>query len=414
MAFTERLRHAWDAFKVRDPTVVRIEEEGNADYRNQAEYMLRGFRERTIIASIYNKIAVDCSSIAIRHVRLDQNGRYLEDINDDLNKCFSVSANLDQIPRAFFQDVILSMFDEGHVAIFPDSADYDIIETGSYKIFSLRRGRIVQWYPKSVRLEAYDANDGRVKEIIMPKDRVCIIENPFFAVMNAPNSTLQRLLDKLALLDKLDNKTASGKLDLIIQLPYLTKTEIKKREAEQRRKAVEDQLAGSKYGVAYIDGTERVVQLNRPIENNFLEQIDYLTKQLYTELGMTTGIFDGTATEEEQLRYTNSTIEPILSTIVDEMKRKFLTNTARTQGQSIMYFRDPFKLAPISQVAELGDKLTRNEILTSNEFRAIIGYKPSMDPKADELRNSNIAASKQELEEQIAPDTGTDDVPPQE
>lgn len=414
MAFTERLRHAWDAFNARDPTKIDTREEGYANFRNEAEYVLSGFRERTIIASIYNRIAIDCASIEIRHVRTDQNGRYMEDINDDFNKCLTLSSNLDQAPRTFFQDVVLSMFDEGHVAIFPDSADYDILETGSYKIFSLRRGRIVEWYPKSVRLEAYDANDGHIKQIIMPKDRVAIMENPFYSVMNAPNSTLQRLLDKLNLLDRLDNKQASGKLDLLIQLPYVTRTEIKKKEAETRRKEVENQLTNSKYGVAYIDGTERVVQLNRPIENNLLEQIDYLTKQLYTELGITEGIFNGTATEEEQLRYTNSTIEPIVACIVDEMKRKFLTNTARTQGQSVMYFRDPFKLAPVSQVAELGDKLTRNEILTSNEFRAILGYKPSSDPKADELRNSNIAASKQEVEERIAPRSNTDDEPLQE
>ena len=325
----------------------------------------------------------------------------------------TISPNLDQTPRSFFQDLVLSMFDEGYIAIVPVEADFDPIETGSYEIYQIRRGRITEWFPEHVRLECYNQKTGRIEEIIMPKKSTCIIENPMYTVMNGPNSTLQRLIAKLNMLDTIDKQSSSGKMDLIIQLPYTVKSEMRKAQAEERRKTIEMQLMNSRYGIAYADATERITQLNRPLENNLLAQVEYLTKELYTQLGLTTGIFDGTASEEEQLRYNNGTIEPILSAIVDEMRRKFLTKTARTRGHSIMFFRDPFKLAPISQVAELGDKLTRNEILTSNEFRAIIGYKPSDDPKADELRNSNIAASKQELAAE-ANVPATDDEPQQE
>lgn len=410
MGLTDRLKHAWDAFRNRDPTRINTYFLGESNYRNPDKIRLTIGNERSIIASIYNRIALDCAAIAIRHVRLDQNGRYQEDIKDSLDECLTVSPNLDQTPRSFFQDLVLSMFDEGYVAIVPVEADFDPIETGSYDIYQLRRGKITEWFPEYVRVECYNQKTGRVEELIMPKKTTCIVENPMYTVMNGPNSTLQRLIAKLNLLDAIDRQSGSGKMDLIIQLPYTIKSEMRKAQAEQRKKDIEVQLTDSKYGIAYIDATERITQLNRPVENNLLTQIEYLTKELYTQLGLTTGIFDGTASEEEQLRYNNGTIEPIVSSIADEMKRKFLTKTARTRGHSIMFFRDPFKLAPISQVAELGDKLTRNEILTSNEFRAIIGYKPSDDPKADELRNSNIAMSKQELTSQ----TKTDDEPPQE
>lgn len=397
MGVIQRLKHSWDAFRNRDPTRVNARNYGESNYRNPSKATLRYSNDKSIVASIYNRIAIDCASIDIRHVRLDQNGRYTEDIDDSLNQCLTVSPNLDQTPRSFRQDVCLSLFDEGYIAIVPVEADFDPLTTGSYQIFELRRGRITEWFPEHVRVECYNQKSGKIEELIMPKKVTAIIENPFYAVMNGPNSTLQRLSQKLAFLDAIDQQTASGKLDLIIQLPYVVKTESRRAQAEQRRKDVEMQLTGSKYGIAYMDATERIVQLNRPIENNLLTQVEYLTKELHTRLGLTTGIFDGTASEDEKLWYNNGTIEPIVAAFADEMKRKFLTKTARTQGQSIMFFRDPFKLAPISQVAELGDKLTRNEILTSNEFRAIIGYRPSDDPKANELRNSNIAMSKQEI-----------------
>lgn len=414
MTFAARLKHAWDAFRNRDPTSINSYDFGEANYYNPGKFRLTVGTGKSIIASIYNRMAIDCAAISIRHVRIDQNGRYQEDIDDSLNKCLTLSPNLDQTPRAFIQDVVLSMFDEGYIAIFPAESDTDLLETGTYKIYELRRGRIVEWFPNYVRLEAYDQRTGRSQEIIMPKDRTAIIENPLYAVMNGPNSTLQRLLKKLNLLDAIDEQSGSGKMDLIIQLPYTVKTELRKQQAEQRRKDIEMQLVNSKYGIAYVDATERITQLNRPVENNLLTQIEYLTKELYTQLGLTTGIFDGTASEEEQLRYLSSTIEPIMAAIADEMKRKFLTKTAISQGQSIMYFRDPFKLVPVSQIAEIADKFTRNEILSSNEVRAIMGFRPSSDPKADELRNSNIAASKQENEEFVAPDMDTDYEPLQE
>lgn len=398
MGIRQSLKHAWDAFRNRDPTRLNAYNYGESSYYNPSRARTIYDNGKSIVSALYNRISIDCADIEIKHVRLDQNGRYIDDIDDSLNQCLTVSPNLDQTPRAFRQDLVLSLFDEGYIGIVPVEADFDPTVTGSYQIFELRRGRIAEWYPEYVKLECYNQTTGKIEEIIMPKKCVAIVENPFYTVMNGPNSTLQRLIQKLNYLDAIDQQTASGKLDLIIQLPYVVKTETKRAQAEQRRKDVEMQLTGSKYGIAYMDATERIVQLNRPVENNLLTQVEYLTKELYTRIGLTTGIFDGTASEAEQLRYNNGTIEPIVAAFTDEMKRKFLTKTARSQGQSIMYFRNPFKLAPISQVAELGDKLTRNEILTSNEFRSIIGFKPSDDPKADELRNSNIAASKQELE----------------
>lgn len=398
MALTDRLKHAWDAFRNRDPTKINTYNLGEANYYNPGKVRLRINNERSIIASIYNRIAIDAASIEIRHVRLDQNGRYLEDVNDSLNKCLTISPNLDQTPRAFFQDIYLSLFDEGYIAIFPAESDTEINEeTMSFDIYALRRAKILEWYPEHVRVEAYNQKTGRLEELILPKKSTCIIENPMYAVMNGPNSTLQRLISKLNMLDAIDQQTSSGKMDLIIQLPYAIKTEARKAQAEERRKDIEVQLTGSKYGIAYVDGTERVTQLNRPIENNMLAQVDYLTKELYAQLGTTPGVMDGTASEQESLNYNSRIIEPTVAAVADEMRRKFLTKTARTQGQSIMYFRDPFKLVPVSQIAEIADKFTRNEILSSNEVRAIMGFRPSSDPRADELRNANIAQSKQEV-----------------
>lgn len=414
MRLTDRLKHAWDAFRNRDPTRLNPMDLGPSNYTSGTHTYFRGGAERTIIASIYNRIAIDAAAISIRHVRLDENDRYLETINDSLNQCLTMSPNLDQTPRAFFQDVVLSMFDEGYVAIFPAKADLDPLSTGSYRIDELRKGRVVEWFPKAVRIEAYNPDTAQFEQIILPKEIVAIVENPLWTIMNGPNSTLQRLISKLAILDAIDHQSGSGKMDLIIQLPYTIKSEMGKERAEERRKSIETQLTDSKYGIAYLDATERITQLNRPIENNLLNQVEYLTNELYSELGLTPEVFNGTANEEQNLNYNNRTIEPIVSAIADEMKRKFLTKTARSQGQSIMYFRDPFKLVPVSQIAEIADKFTRNEILTSNEIRGLMGFKPSQDPRADELRNSNISASKDQREEESIPAVPTDDEPPQE
>lgn len=394
MSLTDRLRHAWNAFRNRDPTKLDIYDYGIGSGYNPSQVRLAITNERSIIASIYNRIAIDVASVEIRHVRVDQNGRYSEVVNDDLNQCLETSPNIDQTPRLFRQDIVLSMFDEGHVAIFPSDCDLDPIETGSYKIFELRRGRILEWYPEFVRVEAYNPTFGQSEQLYLPKKITSIIENPLYAVMNGPNSTLQRLVAKLNILDAIDRQSGSGKMDLILQLPYSTRQDMRREQAEKRRKDIEMQLVNSKYGIAYIDASERITQLNRPIENNLLTQIEYLTNQLYSQLGITPGIMDGTASEQEMLNYNNRTIEPCIAAITDEMNRKFLTKTARTQGQRIMYFRDPFKLVPVSQIAEIADKFTRNEILSSNEIRAIMGFRPSDDPRADELRNSNIAESK--------------------
>lgn len=398
MALTDRLKHAWDAFRNRDPTRIHTQYLGESNYVNPGKVRLNINNERSIITAIYNRIAVDCASIELRHVRIDQNGRYTEDIDDSLNQRLTISPNLDQTPRAFIQDVVLSMFDQGFIVVFPDESDDAINDdTMCFDIYSMRRGRILEWYPSHVRVEAYNQRSGRLEEVILSKKNTCIIENPLYMVMNGPNSTLKRLLAKLNMLDAIDQQTASGKLDMIIQLPYIIRSELKRQQAEERRKDIEVQLTGSKYGIAYIDATERITQLNRPIENNFLNQIDYLTKELYSQLGVTPGVMDGTASEQEMTNYYNRTIEPILTAIVDEMKRKFLTKTARSQGQSIMFFNDPFKLIPASQMAEMADKLIRNTILTPNEFRSILGYRPSEQDSANELRNPNIAKSKEEL-----------------
>ena len=389
MGVLDRLRHGWNAFMNRDPT-YRQDLGPSYYYRPDRPRFTRG-NERSIVTSVYNRIALDVSAISIQHVRLDENGRFLSTIDSDLNKCLTLDANIDQTGRAFLQDAVMSMLDEGCVALVPVETDVDPNDTDSYKIFSIRTGKIVEWRPQHVKVRVYDERTGRKKDITISKSSVAIVENPLYAVINEPNSTMQRLIRKLSLLDVTDEQTASGKLDLIIQLPYIIKTEARRQQAEQRRKDIEMQLAGSKYGIAYTDGTEHITQLNRSVENNLMKQVEYLTSMLYSQLGITQTILDGTADEKTMLNYYTRTIEPIVSAIVDEMKRKFLTKTARTQRQSIEFFRDPFKLVPVNNIAEIADKFTRNEIMTSNEIRQIVGMKPSDDPKADELINSNIS-----------------------
>lgn len=386
--FGDRLKHAWNAFTSRSPTQQHVES-FSYGYRPDRMRLTRG-NERSIITAIYNRIAIDVAQIDIKHVRLDGNDRYIETMESGLNNILSVEANIDQTGREFVRDIVMSMCDEGAVALVPVDTTLNPNVTGSYDIETMRVGKILQWYPKHVRLSVYNDNTGKHQEIIMPKSIVAIIENPLYSVMNEPNSILQRLIRKLNLLDVIDEQSGSGKLDLIIQLPYVIKSQSRKEQAEARRKDIEMQLAGSKYGIAYTDGTERITQLNRPAENNLMNQIDFLWNMLYSQLGMTKEIFDGTADEKATLNYYNRTIEPFLSTIVESMRRTFLTKTARTQGQSIMFFRDPFKLVPIDNIAEIADKFTRNEIMTSNEIRQIVGMKPSTDPKADELVNSNL------------------------
>lgn len=394
--FSSRLKHAWNAFMSRDPTPSYPFGSGYASsYRPDRMRFTRG-NERTIVTSIYNRIAMDVAAIKVEHVRLDQNGRYAELLDTGLNQCLSLEANTDQTGRAFIQDVVMSMCDEGVVAIVPVDTTINPKLSNSYDIRSLRVGQILEWFPKHIRVRIYNENTGRKEDLILPKNMVGIVENPLYATMNEPNSMLQRLKHKLALLDSVDEQTSSGKLDLIIQLPYVIKTDARRKQAEKRRGEIEAQLSGSKYGIAYTDGTEKITQLNRSVENNLLKQIEYLQNIVYAQLGLTTSVFDGTADEKTMLNYYNRTIEPILSAIVDEMKRKFITKTARTQGQSIVFFRDPFRLTPTEQLAELADKFTRNEIVTSNEFRQILGFKPSDDPRADELRNKNLNVSPEE------------------
>lgn len=394
MAFGSRLKHAWNAFLGNEFYDYRYSLGPGYSYRPDRPIFSRG-NERSIITAVYNRIALDAASIAVQHARLDEDGRFTEVIDSSLNECLSLEANLDQTGRAFIQDVVMSMLDEGCVAIVPTDTDIDP-KTGSYKIEKMRTGKILEWYPQHVKVRLYNERCGEKQDVTLPKSMVAIVENPFFAVMNEPNSTMQRLIRKLNILDAIDEQSGSGKLNLIIQLPYVIKTEARRQQAEKRRKDIEEQLSGSKYGVAYTDGTEHVVQLNRPIDNNLMSQIEYLTSMLYSQLGITQGILDGTADDRTKLNYDNRTIEPILSAIVDEMRRKFLTKTARSQKQSILFFRDPFRLVPINDIAEIADKMTRNEIMTSNEIRQKIGMRPSKDPKADELRNSNLSAPKGE------------------
>nr|DAZ03450.1 MAG TPA: portal protein [Caudoviricetes sp.] len=394
-SFASRLKHAWNVFRSRDPTAEFGDIGSSYYYRPDRPRFTRG-NERSITTSVLNRIALDVSAIDIRHVRLDKNGRFLEEINSGLNNCLTLSANMDQTGRAFKQDIVMSMLDEGCVAIVPTDTTTDPKVTDSYDVETMRVGKIIQWRPQHVQVRLYNEQTGNKEEIWLPKKIVAIVENPLYAVMNEPNSTMQRLVHKLGLLDITDEQTASGKLDLIIQLPYVIKTDARRQQAENRRKDIEMQLAGSKYGIAYTDGTEKITQLNRSLDNNLMKQVEYLTNQLYSQLGITQTILDGTADEKTMLNYYSRTIEPIVSAIADEMKRKFLTKTARTQNQSIEFFRDPFKLVPVNDIAEIADKFTRNEIMTSNEIRQIIGMKPSDDPKADELRNSNIAETKED------------------
>lgn len=390
-----RLVHAWNAFTSRDPTQYIITGPGYSS-RPDRPRLSRG-NEKSIATSIFNRIALDVSSVNIKHCRLDKNGRYVEDIDSGLNNCLNLEANKDQTGRAFIQDAVLSMLDEGCVALVPVETTIDPKSSNSYQIDSMRTGKITEWYPDMVRVRLYNDRTGEKEEILLPKNQVAIIENPLYAVVNEYNSTMQRLIRKLSLLDVTDEQTASGKLDLIIQLPYVIKTETRREQAERRLKDIIDQLAGSQYGIAYTDGTEKITQLNRSLENNLLKQVEYLTNMVYSQLGITQSVLDGTADEKTMLNYMNRTVEPIISAIVDELKRKFLTKTARSQLQSIVYFRDPFRLVPVNDIAEIADKFTRNEIMTSNEIRQIVGMQPSKDPKADELVNSNISQAKQDM-----------------
>lgn len=400
MSFGSRLKHAWNAFT--GNIQMNYRDLGMSyPYRADRPRMSRG-NERSIVTSVYNRIALDVAALNVQHVRLDENGRFLSVIDDGLNNCLTLEANVDQTARSFIQDVVISMFDEGCVAIIPVDTTTDPNVSGSYDIQSLRVGQILDWYPQYIRTRVYNEQTGRKEDIVVPKSAVAIIENPLYAVINEPNSTMQRLIRKLNLLDVIDEQSGSGKLDLIIQLPYVIKTEARRQQAENRRKDIESQLSGSKYGIAYTDGTEHITQLNRSVNNNLMSQIEYLTSMLYSQLGITQSILDGTADEKTMLNYNNRTIEPIISVIVDEMKRKFLTKTARSQRQSISFFRDPFKLVPVNEIAEIADKFTRNEIMTSNEIRQVVGMKPSDDPRADELRNKNLSepsGSDQQSEE---------------
>ena len=389
--FGSRLKKAWNVFLNRDPTVYQKNYySSGSSYRPDVVRFTRG-NERSIVTSVYNRIAIDASVVNIVHARLDDNDRFLEEIDDPLNNCLTLEANKDQTARAFRQDIFEVMMDKGVVAIVPVDVSDNPNTTGSHDILTMRAGEIVEWFPDKVRVNVYNDINGRKEELILDKSKVGIVQNPLYAVMNEPNSTLQRLIRKLNMLDVVDEQSSSGKLDLIIQLPYIIKTEARRQQAEQRRKDIEMQLSGSKYGIAYTDGTEHITQLNRSVENNLLKQVEYLQTMLYSQLGITTSVMDGTADEKTMLNYHNRTIEPMVSAVVDEMKRKFLTKTARSQKQSILMFKDPFKFVPVGEIAEMADKFTRNEIMTSNEFRQIVGMKPADDPRADELLNKNIS-----------------------
>ena len=394
MTLGSRVKRAWNAFLNRDPTEHRYIEGPGYSQRPDRIRFTRG-NERTIVTAVYNKIALDVAAVDFKHSRLDSNDRYAEDINSGLNNCLTLEANVDQSARAFIQDVVMSMLDEGAVAIVPVDKVIKQSNPSSYDILSMRTGKILEWKPTHVKVRLYNDRTGIKEELWLPKKSIAIIENPLYAVMNEPNSTMQRLIRKLSLLDIIDEQSGAGKLDLIIQLPYTIKTEARRRQAEDRRKDIEMQLSGSKYGIAYTDGTEKITQLNRPLENNLMKQIEYLTNMLYSQLGISQTILDGTADDKTMLNYYNRSITPIVTAIAEEMKRKFISKTARTQKQTIAFFRDPFKLVPVNDIAEIADKFTRNEIMTSNEIRQIIGLKPSADPKADMLVNSNINQSGQ-------------------
>ena len=409
MKFADRIKHGWNAFLNRDPT-YNYRDLGGPSYGYRPDRMrfTRG-NERSIVTSVYNRIALDAASIDIMHVQLDKNDRF-ESVRDSaLNECLTRNANIDQTGRAFIQDVVMSMLDEGCVAIVPVDTTFNPDVTNSYDINTMRTAKIVEWYPAHVKVNLYNDRTGRKEDLILPKKTVAIIENPLYAVINEPNSTMQRLIRKLNLLDVIDEQSGSGKLDLIIQLPYVIKTDARRQQAEQRRKDIEMQLSGSKYGIAYTDGTERITQLNRSVDNNLMKQIEYLTSMLYSQLGITQAILDGSADDKTMLNYYNRTIEPIVSAIVDEIQRKFLTKTAITQKQAILYFRDPFRLVPVNEIAEIADKFTRNEIMTSNEIRQIVGMKPSKDPNADELRNKNLSQSNETIKEEQSDNDNLED-----
>ncbi len=386
MGIFDVLRHSWDVFRNREPTYYNIG--SSSTYRpDRIRTFIRN--EQSIVTSIYTRIALDVASINIRHCRVDENGRFKEYISSGLDNCLNLEANIDQTGRAFKQDIVESMFDEGVVAMVPVDTTIDPTVTGSYDIQTMRTGKILEWYPEHVKVQLYNQKTGHREELILPKRIIGIIENPMYSIINEPNSTMQRLIRKLTLLDRVDETTSSGKLDMIIQLPYVIKSESRRKEAEKRKKDIEEQLKGP-YGIAYVDGTEKIIQLNRPVENNLMKQVEYLRNELYSQLGITQEVLNGTADEQTMLNYNSRTIEPIVSAITDEMTRKFLTKTARSQSQTIMFFRDPFRLVPVNNIAEIADKFTRNEILTSNEIRGVIGFKPSDDPKADKLINSNL------------------------
>ena len=409
MKFTDRIKHSWNAFLNRDPT-YNYRDLGGPSYGYRPDRMrfTRG-NERSIVTSVYNRIALDAASIDIMHVQLDKDGRFESIRESALNECLTRNANIDQTGRAFIQDVVMSMLDEGCVAIVPVDTTFNPDVTNSYEINTMRTAKIVEWYPAHVKVNLYNDRTGRKEDLILPKKTVAIIENPLYAVINEPNSTMQRLIRKLNLLDVIDEQSGSGKLDLIIQLPYVIKTDARRQQAEQRRKDIEMQLSGSKYGIAYTDGTERITQLNRSVDNNLMKQIEYLTSMLYSQLGITQAILDGSADDKTMLNYYNRTIEPIVSSIVDEIQRKFLTKTAITQKQAILYFRDPFRLVPVNEIAEIADKFTRNEIMTSNEIRQIVGMKPSKDPNADELRNKNLSESNEMIKEKQSDNNNLED-----
>ena len=388
MGFLDRLMHSWNAFMNKDPTYSSRDYGIGYSNRPDRPRMTAG-NEKTIANSIYNRIAMDVAATNIKHCKVDDNGRYLHDVNSGLNNCLNLEANIDQTGRAFIQDVVISMLDEGVVALVPIDTNINP-NTGSFDISTMRTGKILQWHPQHVKVEVYNEKTGNKEQLMLHKSKVGIVENPLYSVINEPNSTLKRLVRKLSLLDIVDERSSSGKLDLIIQLPYVVKSEARRKQADERRKDIESQLATSAHGIAYTDGTEKITQLNRPVENNLMKQIEYLTNTLYSQLGMTQSVLENTADEQTMLNYYSRTIEPIISAITDELKRKFLSKTARTQSQTIMFFRDPFKLVPINHIAEIADKFTRNEIMTSNEIRQIVGLKPSSDPKADQLRNANL------------------------
>ena len=392
------IKHAWGLFTNTNNKNPTVKPEGSSYTISPTRPRFTRGNERTIVTSVYNRIAIDASTIDVMHVRLDDEGRFKEPIKSNLNNCLTVEANIDQTSRAFMLDIVISLLDEGCVAVVPVKTTLNPNNTESYDVEELRTGRIMEWFPKHVLVRLYNDETGMYQDVTLPKSQVAIIENPLYTIMNEPNSTMQRLIHKLSLLDIIDEESSSGKMDLIIQLPYIIKNDTKRSQAEERRKQIEDQLRGSRYGVAYIDGTEKVTQLNRSVENNILKQVEYLTNLLYSQLGLTQTIMDGTADENAMNNYYNRTVEPVVSAIVDEFHRKFLTKTARTQGQAIMFFRDPFKLMSVTSIADTADKFTRNELLSSNEFRQIIGRKPSTDPKADMLLNKNISHAPEEID----------------